>query len=331
VNRRRTFIGLIGLAAASLSLAASTKKYRVGLVLSTSPATTMGGPNPSHPMVHAFLQEMRSLGYVEGRNLEVQRRSLEGRTELGSGIVADFINGNVDVIVAGGNPAISAAARASVPTPVVMVNAVEPVAAKYIATLSRPGGRITGTTLDAGPDVVAKALQILREALQSVRRVAYVCTKAEWDSDRGAKAGDAARALGMSLVFAEHALGDYANTFAVIARERADALLSSPTPHHFTYRDRLAAMALKHKVPTVSTWSRDLVAAGGLISYGPDPRDNFRRAASYVDRILRGSKPADLPVEQPVKFELAINLKTARALGITIAPSLLLRADEVIQ
>jgi putative ABC transport system substrate-binding protein len=179
--------------------------------------------------------------------------------------------------------------------------------------------------------VAGKQLQLLRDALPHMRRVAYVGTKAEWESERGQGTQATARSLGLTLLLAEYAMGDYANTFAVIVRERADALITSPHPNHLAHRKLLADLALKHKVPSMMTWSRENVEAGGLMSYSADSRDNFRRAAGYVDRILKGARPGELPVEQPSKFELAINLKTAGALGVTIPDSILLRADEVIR
>ena len=333
MNRRETVLGLLALGAAPRFACAQQtgKTYRVGFVFSTSAVTTMLGANPSHPMARAFVHDMRSHGYLEGQNFDLQRRSLEGKNELGPEIIAELVRRKVDVIVAGGNPAIAAAKQATASIPIVMVNAVDPVGAGFIASLARPGGNVTGITSDTGPDVVGKQLQLLKEALPNIRRVAYVGTKGDWASERGQSAQAAARALGLTLVLAEHGPGDYTNTFTVIERERADALITSNTTFHMTNRSGLAEAALKRKVPSMCTWSRALVDAGGLMSYAADPGDNFRRAAIYVDKILKGVKPGDLPVDQPVKFELVVNLKTAEALGLTIANSFLQRADELIR
>ena len=333
MNRRDTVLGLLALGAAPRIAGAQRtgKTHRVGFVFSTSAVASMAGPNPAHPMIRVFVHEMRNRGYVEGQNLDLQRRSLEGKVELGPEIMAELVRLKMDVIVAAANPAIAAATRATATIPIVMVAAVDPLGAKFIGSFARPGGNVTGGTSDTGPEVVGKQLQLLKEALPHVRRVAYVGTNTDWASERGQSAQAAARALGLTLILAEHGLGDYTNAFTAIERERADALITSTSPHHFSHRSLLAETSLRNKVPSMATWNRDLADAGCLISYASEPRDNFRRAAIYVDRILKGAKPGDLPVEQPIKFELVVNLKTAKALGITIPKSVLLRANEVIQ
>ena len=333
MNRRGAALAMLALAAAPRIAGAqqARKTYRVGFVLSASAVATMAGANPLHPLARAFIHEMRDRGYLEGQNLDLQRRSLEGKVELGPEIMAELVRRKVDVIVASSNPAIAAAKRATASIPIVMINTVDPVEATFIASLTRPGGNVTGLTSDTGPEFVGKQLQLLKEALPHVRRIAYVGTKADWAGERGQSAQAAARVLGLSLILAEHGLGDYSGAFTVIERERADALITSTTPHNFTHRSLLAQAALKGRMPSMGTWSRDQVEAGCLMSYATDSRDNFRRAVTYVDRILKGAKPGDLPVEQPVKFELVVNLKTARALGITISKSILQLADEVIQ
>jgi len=333
LNRRNAIFGFLALCAASGITRAQqpAKTYRVGLVLSTSPVSTIAGPNPAHPLAKAFVQEMRDRGYVEGKNLELHRRSLEGNAEQGPQIMAELIRLKVDVIVAGANPSIAAARRATAAIPIVMVGALDPLGAGFIASLAQPGGNVTGTTSDTGMEVTGKQLQLLHEALPHIRRVAYIATRSDWVSERGQSAQAAARALGLTLILAENTPGDYTKAFAAIVREHADALITSPTGDHFTHRSRLAEVALKNKIPSMMTWSRESVATGGLMSYSVDLRDTWRLAANYADKILRGAKPGDLPVEQPTKFELVINLKTARSLGITVPQSILMRADEVIQ
>ena len=330
MDRRNALLALVALGAAP-RMAGAQQRQRVGLVISSSPVETMAGPNPPHPFVRAFVHELRDRGYVEGKNLELSRGSLEGRTDAGAQVYADLVRSKVDVLVAGGNPAIAAARRATTTIPIVMINSVDPLGAKFVASLARPGGNVTGITSDPGPDVAGKQLQLLRDALPHVRRVAYIGTKAEWESERGQGMQATARSLGLTLLLAEYAMGDYANAFAVIARERADALITSQHPNHLAHRKLLADLALQNKVPSMMSWSRENVQAGGLMSYSADSRDNFRRAAGYVERILKGARPGELPVEQPSKFELAINLRTAAALGVTIPDSILLRADEVIR
>jgi putative ABC transport system substrate-binding protein len=333
MNRRDTLLGLLAIGAAPRIAIAQQpgQLHRVGLVFSTSDVATMVGANPAHPYARVFVHEMRDRGFVEGKNLDLQRRSLEGKPELGPAMMAELAGRKVHAIVAGGNPAIAAATRATATIPILMCNSVDPLGAKFIASLSRPGGNVTGMTSDTGSELMGKQLQLLHEALPHARRVAYVGTKADWAGERGKSSQAAARALGLTLVLAEHGLGDYTSSFAVIAREQADALISATTPHNFTHRSHLATAALRQKVPSMMTWSRDSVEAGGLMSYAADNRDNWRRVAIFTEKILRGAKPGDLPVEQPVKFELVINLKTAKALGITIPQAVLQRADEVIQ
>ena len=195
---------------------------------------------------------MRDRGYVEGQNLDLQRRSLEGKAELGPEVMGDLVRRKVDVIVAGANPSIAAAKRATATIPIVMVGSVDPLGAGFIASFARPGGNITGTTSDAGMEVMGKQLQLLHEALPHVRRVAYVGTKPDWASERGRSAQAAARALGLTLVLAENTPGDYTRAFTAIAREHAEAFITSPTGDHFTHRSRLAEAALKNRVPSMS-------------------------------------------------------------------------------
>jgi ABC-type uncharacterized transport system substrate-binding protein len=330
MERRHALLALLAIGTAP-RIASAQRKYRVGLVISSSPVHTMMGSDPAHPFVRAFVHELRQRGYVDGKNLDLQRASLEGKADAGARIFADLVRNDADVLVAGGNPAIAAARRATRTVPIVMINSVDPTGAKFVSALARPGGNITGLTSDPGPDVAGKQLQLLREALPHVRRVAYIGTRAEWQSERGQGMQATARSLGLTLLLAEYGGGDYSNAFDVIVRERTEALITSPHPDHLAHRRRLAELALKYKVPSMMTWSRENVEAGGLMSYSADSRDNFRRAAGYVDRILRGAKPGELPVEQPSKFELVINLSTAAALGIAIPEALLVRADEIIR
>jgi putative ABC transport system substrate-binding protein len=303
------------------------KVYRVGVMLSSSPVAEMMGPNPPLAPFRAFLHEMRDRGYVEGQNLVLERRSLEGRFERASEVVAELVRLKVDVIVT-----VSArdAKRVTTTVPIVMVAGSTPVELGLVASLARPGGNVTGLTIDTGPEIDGKRLEILKEALPRLSRVAFIGTSGDWESERGQGARAAARALKLTLFLAEHAPNDYAGAFGVIARGRADAIFTSQSPLHFAYRRLIAEFAAKNRLPGMF-YSREFVEAGGFMSYGVDLRDLFRRAAIYVDRILKGAKPGDLPIEQPTKFELVINLKTARALGLTIPQTFLFRADEVIQ
>jgi putative ABC transport system substrate-binding protein len=234
-----------------------------------------------------------------------------------------------DIIVAATTPGAQAAQKATRTIPIVMGFVSDPVALGLVANLARPGGNITGLGVPT-PEMAGKRLQLLREVAPTAARIAVLSDPSQPGIDlRGTEA--AARALGVQLqVWKVSSGGELDRAFTAISQERAAGIILLPGTTVFAYRARIAQLAAKHRLPT-SAWARDLTEAGCLMSYGADPRDVARRAATYVDKILKGAKPADLPIEQPTKFEFVINLKTAKALGLTIPPSLLLRADEVIQ
>ena len=330
---RRTFLGglTLGTLAAPLAGEAQTagKVYRVGLISTTTPVATIMS-DPTHPFNSGFRRQMRERGYVEGRNFILELRSLEGRIERASEVVAELVGVNVDVIVTVGPEMTRAAKRVTTTVPIVMAPARAPVQEGLVDSLARPGGNITGLTTDTGEELEGKRLEVLREGLPKARRVAYLGTKAEWEGPGGISIRASARALGLALFLAEFRPNDYTGAFALVARERPHAIITSINAHHYTYRGLIAEFAAKYRLPSMSTFL-EFAEAGGLMSYGVDLRDIQRRAATFVDKILKGAKPADLPVEQPTKFELVINLKTAKALGLTIPQSVLLRADQVIQ
>jgi len=304
--------------------------YRVGLIFTTSPVSEMGGAEPAHPLARAFLHELRALGYTEGQNLVFERRSAEGKLERSGDIVAELVHLKADVIVAVGNDIPREAKRVTSTVPIVMATSSSPVEAGLVASLARPGGNLTGLTRDAGPELQGKRLELLKDALPKISRVAFLGMKADWESAEGKSVQAAARALGITLIHAEHTPNQYAAAFALIKRERPHALFVAQSPITFANRHRIGDFAVTSRLPGSYPF-RELVEAGGLMSYGVSIPDLFRRAAGYVDRILKGAKPGDLPVEQPTKFELVVNLKTAKALGLTIPPSILIRADEVIR
>jgi len=282
----------------------------------------------------AFLQGLRGLGYVEGRNVLIEYRDAKGKPERFPALAAELVALKVDVIVtAGGTLAALAAKRATTTIPVVFAGVGDPVADGLVTSLARPGGNLTGLSLVL--QLVDKLLELLKQAVPEVSRVALLL-KPDAAPDRTIKdylqaAEAAAQALGVRLQVVE-ARGpeDFDRAFSDMARARAGALAVLATPVFNSARRPLVDLAAKNRLPTVFSLS-DYVDAGGLISYGPDRRDLFRRVATYVDRILKGAKPGDLPVEQPTKFELVINLKTAKALGLTIPQSVLARADRVIE
>jgi putative ABC transport system substrate-binding protein len=285
--------------------------------------------------LEGLLQGLRELGYVEGRNLLVEYRDAEGKTERFPALAAELVSLKCDVIVTtGGTLAAQAAKQATTTLPIVFASVGDAVAEGLVTSLARPGGNVTGLTV-AATELVSKSLEVIKQAVPGVKRVAILFKPdAMPDSAKKErlKAADvAARALGLRLQIVEaRGAEDFDRAFSDMTRARADALAVPATQVFNLERRRLVNLAAKNRLPAVYP-NRDFVDAGGLMSYGPNLADMARRAASYVDKILKGAKPADLPVEQPTRFELVINLKTAKALGLTIPPSVLGRADEVIQ
>jgi putative ABC transport system substrate-binding protein len=327
---RRTFIGTLtlGLLAAPLAADAqqAAKVARIGWLAANL------APNPD--LREAFRQGLRDLDYVEGRNVVIEYRDAEGKFERLPALAAELVALKVDVILAGGTPQALAAKQATKTIPIVFTAVGDPVTDGLVTSLGRPSGNATGLSA-LTPELVGKCLEQLKQAVPGVSRVAVLrqpgafSERTEKDMQRGAE--DAARALGVRLQVVE-ARGpeNFGGAFADMTRARAGALTVLPSSMFFNERRRLVDLAAKNRLSAVYP-RREFVDAGGLMSYGPSIADVFRRAATYVDKILKGAKPADLPVEQPTKYDLVINLKTAKALGLTIPPSLLLRADEVIQ
>jgi putative ABC transport system substrate-binding protein len=326
--RRRDFLTLLGGAVAAASLAAAAQEARkvphIGF-LGNSTATLEAN------LLAPFREALRDLGYVEGRNIVIEYRWAEGNYERFPSLITELIALKVDVIVTAGTPASLAVKKATNSIPLVMVAVGDPVGTGLVASLARPGGNTTGLT-SVSPDLEGKRLELLREVIPGISHIAVL-----WNSvspsqviqEKEVQA--AAQVLRMKVL----SLGvrtpeEIENSFAVIIRERPGALLVLADRLFLHHRDRIMDFAAKHGLPGVHAY-RELVESGGLMSYGPSYAGMHRRAADYVDKILKGAKAGDLPIEQPAKVELVINLKTARALGITIPQSLLLRADEVIQ
>jgi putative ABC transport system substrate-binding protein len=334
--RRREFITLLCGAAVARPLAAfaqqAGKVYRVGLIAVAIPVSEMAGPEPVSPSVRAFVQGLRALGYVEGQNLILERRSAEGRSERFGDIVAELVRLKADVIVTATTQLTRAAKALTTTVPIVMATGGDPVGEGLVQSLARPGGNITGFTVVIGPEIEAKRLELLRAMLPRVSRVAYLASKEDkdWESPYGKSVRTAAQALGVTLVLAEFSLHQYTDAFTRISRARAEALFVARSATAYADRALIVDFATRTRLPS-TVFQREFVELGGLMSYGVNFADNFRRAATYVDKILKGAKPADLPVEQPTKFELVINLKTAKALGLNIPPTLLARADDVIE
>ena len=325
---RRAFIAMMvgGLLTAPLAAGAqqAAKIFRIGYLAT----------NPTPHFQEAFRQGLRDLGYVEGRNLVIEDRDAERKFERLPALAAELVALKVDVIVASGTPAALAAKQATRTLPIVFTSIADPVTSRLVTSLARPGGNLTGFSVLA-PELVGKCLEQLKQAIPAVSRVAVLwhpgAMTERTDKDMLKRAEVAAQALGVRLqVLEARGPADFDTAFTEMTRARADALAVLTSSMLFGERRRLVGLAAKNRLPAVYPW-REGVDAGGLMAYGPDLADLLRHAATYVDKILKGAKPADLPVQQPTKFELVINLKAAKALGLTVPPLLLLRADQVIQ
>jgi putative ABC transport system substrate-binding protein len=327
---RRRFIGTIasGLLAAPLAAEAqqTTKVARIGYL----------GRDivPAPHLPEAFLQGLRDLGYVEGRSVVVEYRDAEGKSERLPALAAELVALKVDVIVAASIQPALAARQATRTLPIVFATIGDPVSSGLVASLARPGGNVTGLS-SLTPELVGKSLELLKQAVPGVSRVAvlwqpgFLGERAERDSL--ARAEVAAQALGVRPQFVEaRNPADFERAFSEMSRARAGGVTVLASSMFLGERRRLVDLAAKNQLPAEYPL-REFVDVGGLMSYGANVADLYRRAAAYVDRILKGAKPGDLAIEQPTKFELVINLKTAKALGLAIPQSILLRADEVIQ
>src|SRR3989454_497288 len=279
----------------------------------------------------ALLQGLRELGYVEGQNLVIEYRYAEGKAERLPDLAAELVSLSVDVIVAGGTPPPLAAKRATRTIPFVMTSAGGPVGSGLVASLARPGGNVTGLSTFTR-ELAAKRLQLLKEVVPGVSRVAVLWNAANPYAVLNMRETEAAaQTLGVQVQSLEvRGPDDFENALPAAIRGRAGALIVVDDPLTFAYRMRIADFAARNRLPAMYGF-REFAEAGGLTAFGANLADLYRRAATYVDKILKGAKPSDLPVEQPTKFELVINMKTAKALGLTIPQSLLLRADQVIE
>ena len=324
VNRRTVMAGIF-LAVAPRFAFAQAKVPRIGYLLTV--------PLADKPTAErtAFLEGLRNLGYIDGKNISVQYRAAAGNLELLPDLAAELVALNVDVIVVSGFQAVHAAKQATKTVPIVMIAAVDPVATGLVASLARPGENVTGLTL-SHPETGGKRLELLREVSPSASRIAVLsnrdnpATAAEWREIQ-----TASRSLGVTLqLFNVQQAQDLLNAFSEMTRRRPGALLVVLDTIIAPYRQLIAEFAINNRVPSILAL-RDYAEAGGLLSYGPSFPELYRRAASYVDRVLKGTRPSDLPIERPTKFELVINLKTAKALGLAIPHSMLLRADHLIE
>jgi ABC-type uncharacterized transport system substrate-binding protein len=324
--RRREFIGLAGGAIAAWPGALFAQR--------ASRLPTIGYLGPSTPTAHgprtaAFVQRLHELGWIEGRTVAIEFRWAEGGSARAAEIAAEFVRLKVDVIVTGGAEFVIVAKQATSTIPIVFSGAGDPVATGLVASLARPGGNVTGLSIQA-TELAGKRLELLREAVPGLRRLAIMANVGNpSDVLQMSEAQAAARTLGLEVVLAEIRRAEDIEAAFQTFNGRVNALQVTGDPLMVANRARINTLALTARLPTI--WNaREFVEVGGLMSYGPDFLDLNRRAADYVDRILRGAKPGDIPVEQPTKFDLVLNLTTAKALGLTVPLMLLSRADKVI-
>ncbi len=325
---RRAFLGALTGSLVAAPVAAetqqATKVYRIGLL--------GGNPPTAEPRLwEGFFQELRDRGYVEGQNILFEGRWYGNETERLPALAAELVRLKVDIIVAGAAPAPEAAQRATSTIPIVMSYHPDPVGVGLVSSLARPGKNITGMSVSS-LELVGKQLQLLRETVPGISRVALISSLALPSNALGVKEAQvAARSFKMHLqVLDVRVPSDLPPAFSAMTKDRAGGLIVLGGSMFFAERRRIAELAAQSRLPSIYVL-RQFAEAGGLMAYGPSIRDSLRRAASYVDRILKGAAPGDLPIEQPTKFDLVINRTTARALGVTIPPSLLQRADQVIE
>jgi putative ABC transport system substrate-binding protein len=305
--------------------------HRVALVFTTSPLSEMEGSEPIHPSARAFVHRLRELGYREGENLLLERRTAEGRLDELPDIIFALVTMKTDVIVAVGHPSIIPALKLATTVPIILAASYfDPVEAGVVQSLARPGRNVTGLTITSSPEIEAKRLELLEALLPEGKRVAFLGMKPDWEDAYGRSVRAAAEKLGIGLTPAFHEPRDYSGAFDKIAREHSDAVVVANTPINFANRELIVQFATKNHLPSVYS-RREYVEAGGLLSYGIDVTALMVRAGDFVDKILRGARPSDLPIEQPTKFELTINIKTAKALGLDVPLHLQQLADEVIE
>jgi ABC-type uncharacterized transport system substrate-binding protein len=328
--QRREFITLLGGTVATWPLAVRAQQpagrvYRVGLLGIASRQRAL-------PYVEAFEDSLRRLGYRVGENVTIEYRFANGEMDRLPALAADLVRLGVDVIFAAFNPATVATMTATTTLPIVMVGTVDPVGTRLVASLARPGGNVTGLAVDAGGEILGKRFELLKEMMPNLSRLGIM-----WNPDvavnrsRQAAMTETARTLGLTTIPVEvRGVDTLEQAFVTMTKEHAQAFVVQGDSVLHEYRGQIAEMAVRNRLPSAAV-AKELAAAGFLLSYGADILDLYRRAASFADKIFKGAKPADLPVEQPIKFELVVNLKTAKALGLTVPPTLLARADEVIE
>lgn len=320
---RRTFIhacaGGLVIGCSDAEAQSTAKTYRVGFLTYTTPGQSV-------LLLHEFTEGLRELGYVDGRNIVIEPRYGDGTQNRLADLADDMVRSRVDIIVTGSNPIAAAAKRATPTIPIVMIGTLDPVGFGLVASLARPGGNVTGLCVDASVEMTSKLLGLLREIVPGLSRVGVLRQVGYREPQLAA----AARELNVEIHAVDvHAIEELDGAFATMLRKRVGAMIVRGSLF-FVQRQQVANLALKHRLPAIHAL-KEYAHAGLLMTYGANLANLYRRAAGYVDRIVKGAKPGELPIEQPTKFELVINLSTAKALGLTVPQSLLLRADEVIR
>jgi len=333
--KRREFIALLGGAAAAWPLTTRAQlpatRHRIAIFHPAIPTTLLtetGGGSAWR----AFFAELRRLGYVEGENLIIERYSAEGHHERYADLAREIVTRNPDLIVTGTNPVVIAVTAATSTIPIVAFM-LDPLKAGLVTSLAQPGGNLTGITLDAGIEIWEKRLQILKEAIPSTAKAAFLGMRGGWEGSSEQVVRDASDRLGISLVWTLPEKGtpsEIERAFAAMAQQRPDAVLVSGEGDLYAHRHLIVELAEKNRLPVMCPY-RDYVEAGGLMAYAVDLAELLKRMADNVHQILKGTKPGDIPIYQPTKFELLINLKTAKALGLTLPPSLLALAAEIVE
>jgi len=331
--RRRDFITAFGIAATWPVAARAqqpTKMKRIAYVNSSGMVSVISASG--RPTYRGFFEELGRLGYVEGQNLGVERYSGEGRPERYAELARDVVNTHPDLILAVGGRLSLDFKMATTTIPIVTI-IIDPIALGLVASIARPGGNITGVAIAAGLEIIGKRMGLLVEAMPKLSTVGYLASRPFWEDARGTATREAAKRAGVALspaMLGAFNEAEYQRVFTSMEQDRADGLMVSNEPEHGTYRATIVEWAAKGRMPTIYPF-RDFVEVGGLMAYSTDQADIWRRVANLIDKILRGANPGDIPFYQPTKFELSINLKTAKALGLEMPAMLLGRADEVIE